>query len=147
MKLKIVKDNNPIMRKRSEPVPMPLSSEDKDLLDRVVTLKELNSKPLIVPLKTSSNTKFLTSVFENRGLVLDPDFEITTRDMIAVMVDQEIGVGYLFEKTIEKYPNLRKIDVDCKLPEFDVFLIYKDTLLSTATKNFINFVTKKYGIK
>ena len=123
------------------------NKKDKDLLDRVVSLKELNDKMLIVPLKTSSNTKFLTTVFEKRGLVLDPDFEITTSDMIAEMVDQEIGVGYLFQKTIEKYPNLRKIDVDCKLPEFDIFLIYKDSLLSTATKNFIDFVTKRYDIK
>ena len=33
MKLKIVKDSNPIMRKRSLPVDMPLSKEDKELLD------------------------------------------------------------------------------------------------------------------
>lgn len=33
MKLKIVKDNNPIMRKRSLSVEMPLSNEDKALLD------------------------------------------------------------------------------------------------------------------
>ena len=36
MKLKIVKDSNPIMRKRSEPVSMPLSKEDKDLLDSML---------------------------------------------------------------------------------------------------------------
>ena len=33
MKLKIIKDNNPKIRKKSEPVPMPLSAEDKDILD------------------------------------------------------------------------------------------------------------------
>lgn len=33
MKLKIVKDSNPIMRKRSLEVPLPLSEEDKKLLD------------------------------------------------------------------------------------------------------------------
>ena len=33
MKLKIVKDTNPIMRKRSLPVDLPLSKEDKDTLD------------------------------------------------------------------------------------------------------------------
>ena len=36
MKLKIVKDNNPIMRKRSEPVSIPLSNEDKELLDNML---------------------------------------------------------------------------------------------------------------
>ncbi len=33
MKYKIYKDNNPIMRKRSLPVEMPLSKEDRDTLD------------------------------------------------------------------------------------------------------------------
>ena len=35
MKKKIVKDNNPIMRKRSLPVELPLSSKDKELLDEM----------------------------------------------------------------------------------------------------------------
>lgn len=33
MKIKIVKDNNPKIRKRSEPVPMPLSNEDREIID------------------------------------------------------------------------------------------------------------------
>ena len=36
MKLKIVKDSNPIMRKRSLPVDLPLSKEDKELLDSML---------------------------------------------------------------------------------------------------------------
>ena len=33
MKLKIVKDNNPKIRKKSEEVPLPLSKEDREILD------------------------------------------------------------------------------------------------------------------
>ena len=36
MKIKIVKDNNPIMRQRSKPVDMPLSVEDKETLDAML---------------------------------------------------------------------------------------------------------------
>ena len=36
MKLKIVKDNNPIMRKKSLPVEMPLSNKDKETLDAML---------------------------------------------------------------------------------------------------------------
>lgn len=36
MKLKIVKDSNPIMRKRSLPVDLPLSKEDKETLDEML---------------------------------------------------------------------------------------------------------------
>ena len=36
MKIKIIKDNNPIMRKRSLPVEMPLSNKDKETLDAML---------------------------------------------------------------------------------------------------------------
>lgn len=36
MKLKIIKDNNPIMRNRSLPVELPLSNEDKETLDSML---------------------------------------------------------------------------------------------------------------
>ena len=42
MKLKIVKDNNPIMRKRSLPVEMPLSSQDKETLDAMLEYLKLS---------------------------------------------------------------------------------------------------------
>ena len=36
MKIKIIKDSNPIMRKRSLPVEMPLSKENKEILDAML---------------------------------------------------------------------------------------------------------------
>ena len=42
MKLKIVKDSNPIMRKKSQPVPLPLSKEDKETLDEMLNYIKLS---------------------------------------------------------------------------------------------------------
>lgn len=42
MKLKIVKDNNPIMRKKSLPVDLPLSNKDKELLDSMLEYLKLS---------------------------------------------------------------------------------------------------------
>ena len=42
MKLKIVKDSNPIMRKKSEPVALPLSKEDKKTLDNMLEYLKLS---------------------------------------------------------------------------------------------------------
>lgn len=42
MKLKIVKDNNPIMRQKSEPVSLPLSAEDKNTLDEMLNYLKLS---------------------------------------------------------------------------------------------------------
>ena len=42
MKLKIVKDSNPIMRKKSLPVPLPLSEEDRKTLDDMLEYLKLS---------------------------------------------------------------------------------------------------------
>lgn len=42
MKLKIVKDSNPIMRKKSQPVELPLSVEDKKTLDDMLEYLKLS---------------------------------------------------------------------------------------------------------
>lgn len=42
MKLKIVKDSNPIMRQKSKPVPLPLSKEDKETLDEMLNYLKLS---------------------------------------------------------------------------------------------------------
>ena len=114
--------------------------KNKELLDRVIPIKELEKYSLIVPLRTSSNTKSLALVFEKEKIPFEPSFEIATSDMIAEMVEQGIGIGFLFEKTIEKYKSLRKINVDCQFPEFDIFLLHKYTLLSVTAQEFIRFM-------
>ncbi len=112
---------------------------NKELLNKVINLKDISNYPLIVPLRTSSSTKMLISVFEKEKVLFDPTFEIATSDMIAEMVDQRIGIGFLFEKTIEKYPNLKKINITCDFPEFDIFLLYKNFLMTPAVQEFIRF--------
>ena len=42
MKYKIIKDNNPIMRKKSQQVSLPLSSEDKETLDEMLEYLKLS---------------------------------------------------------------------------------------------------------
>lgn len=115
---------------------------NNELLKKNIELNEIIKYPIIVPLKTSSSTKCLKKVFEKNKVNFDPTFEIATSDMIAEMIEQNIGIGFLFEKTIEKYPNLRKININCDFPEFDVFLLHKSTLLSVTTQEFIRFINK-----
>lgn len=126
----------------SEKCAFACNSKCLDLLNRTIELNEIVKYPLILPLSTSSTTKNLKSVFEKRKIVFEINYEIATSDMIAEMIEQDVGIGFLFEKTIEKYHNLKKINVNCKFPEFDVFLIHKPTLLSTTTQEFIRFINR-----
>lgn len=117
------------------------SSSRKELIGKNVDIIDILKYPLIVPLKSSSSTKSLKRLFENKKIPFEPSFEIATSDMIAEMTEQNIGIGFLFEKTIEKYPNLEKIEIDWDLPTFDVFLLHRPALLSTTTQEFIRFIS------
>lgn len=150
-KLDILIDSSPLEENTSgfvvkkiakEKCALVCSSSNVELTSKKNNLEDVIKYPLIVPLRTSSSTKSLIEVFKENNVTFEPNFEIATSDMIAEMIDLEIGVGFLFEKTITKYPNLRKIDINCSLPEFDIFLLYKDSLLSTTAQEFIRFMNK-----
>lgn len=114
-----------------------------ELLDKKISLKKVLNYPLIVPLRTSSSTKELMRVFEKNKVHFNPSYEISTSDMIAEMIEKNLGVGYLFEKTISLYDNISKIDLNITLPTFDIYIIYKDKIPSVAAKKFISFVKNR----
>ncbi len=111
-----------------------------ELLNKKIDLNTVCNYPLIVPARTSSSTKSLKKVFEDKGITFDPSFEIYTSEMIAQMVEDDLGIGFLFEKTINRYPNIEKIDIEEKLPNYDIFMIYKDYLLPITVHTFIEFI-------
>lgn len=115
-----------------------------ELLDKKTSLKKVLNYPLIVPLRTSSSTKELMRIFEKNKTPFNPSYEISTSDMIAEMIEKNLGVGYLFEKTISLYDNICKIDLNISLPTFDIYIIYKDKTPSVAAKKFISFVKNKH---
>ena len=82
-------------------------------------------------------------LFEKNKIPFNPSYEISTSDMIAEMIEKNLGVGYLFEKTISLYDNICKIDLNITLPNFDIYIIYKDKTPSVAAKKFISFVKNR----
>ncbi len=111
-----------------------------ELLNKKIDVVDLNNFPIIVPSTTSGTMKEFSKVLKKNNLRFDFDFEITTSEMIAMMLENDMGVGLLFEKTINIYPSLRKIDLNINLPIFDVFLIYKQKHLTVTAKKMINFI-------
>lgn len=117
--------------------------KNRELLEKPISLKTLSTYPLIVPARTSGSTKSLIPIFESQSIIFDPFFEVMTSDMIAEMAEKELGIGFLFEKTVKKYVDLEIINIEETLPVFDIFMIYKDYLLSITTQVFIKFVKEK----
>ena len=123
----------------SEKCSFACNEKSMELIDRKVPLQELTQYSIIVPLKTSSSTKRINQLFEENEILFSPQYEIATSDMIAEMIRKDIGIGFLFDKTIDAYTEIKKIDVDVKMPQFDIFLIYKNPLLSKIASEFARF--------
>lgn len=122
------------------------SIDNKELLDRNVELEELSKYNLIVPSRNSGSTKELIETYKKYNQSFEPSFEIGTSNMIAEMVSKKIGIGFLFEKTISMNSNIKKINMNINLPIFDIYMIYKDYLLSSTTIAFIEFINNKIKI-
>ena len=149
--LDIVIDSSPLADNILEYIIIKISTERcafacnknrKELLNRKLKLEDLNKYNLIVPSRNSSSTKELIAIYNKKKLEYDPMYEVSTSDIIVDMLEKNMGIGFLFEKTIDKYENLKKVEIDCKLPTFDIFIIYRDYLLSTATLEFIKFTSR-----
>lgn len=114
----------------------------KELLDREISLKELLKYPIIIPSSTSSTTKELIKVFNKNNIDFVPMFEVSTSDMIANMIDKNIGIGFLLENTIDLYHNLRKINVVANFPKFEIYEIHKENNISVISKKFITYINE-----
>lgn len=114
------------------------------LLNKKYDLRSLNEQsiPIIVPSVSSSNTKELKKVYKKYQVEFKPLYEATTSEMIVEMVRQNIGIGYLFEKMVEKYDFMQKIQIDNHLPYFDIYVITKDEALSRTCECFLEYVIK-----
>ena len=115
---------------------------NKELLDKEISLKEILNYPIIVPSSTSSTTKELMKIFIKEKIPFNPLFEVSTSDLIANMINKNIGIGFLLENTIDLYQNIRKIDVRVKLPQFEIYEIHKQYNISLITKKFINYINE-----
>ena len=118
-------------------------------------IKEFYKKHPKIKIKlVSKPTKELFNMLKNNELDLiidsspfdnidfNPLYEATTSEMIIEMVRQNIGIGYLFKKMVERYDFMKEIKIENKLPRFDIFLITKDKELSNACTRFIEIFIK-----
>lgn len=139
-------DNFVVQRVSKEKCVFACNKIQTQLLDKKYDLKSLNeqSVPIIVPSVSSSNTMALKNVYKECQVEFKPLYEATTSEMIVEMVRQNIGIGYLFEKMVERYDYMQEIQLDSFLPSFDISVITKDEELSKTCKCFLKYVIKKY---
>jgi len=111
----------------------------KDLLNKEISLKDLNNYPLILQTKGTNTRDFLDDVARENGVVLKPNIELTGYSLVVEFAKIGFGIGYVIKDYISEAIKKKELFV-LKIKE-DIPSRYIGIALS---KNHVpNFSTKK----
>lgn len=106
------------------------------------TLDNLSKESLLLPVKNSKSRTALDKILNAKSIITNPTMELETSEMILNYIKEGIGIGYLPKKiAIEEKLNI--IELDDKLPETPITLIYSDDTLTNSSKEFIEEIKKE----
>lgn len=115
------------------------------LQERELTLKELTAYPLIAMEKGTITRQIFDDFFLSHHIVLEPDIELATSDLIAPMVASGLGIGFVPEAfAMERLKDGSLVELRLKepIPMRDICLVAKkDHIQTIATKAFIQMLT------
>ena len=93
-----------------------------------------------MPVIRSSLRKNINKVLENDGIVLKPQLEYETEELIIESVKRNAGIGYVVKgNSIDiESQNIDVIEFNKKLPTVEINLVYVESYLPALARNFIN---------
>jgi len=116
----------------------------KFLLEKPVSLKELENYPMILREKNRNTRIYIDKVFESYGVNIVPELEMTGHSAMVEFVKMGFGIGCVVRNFIEdelKRSILYEIEIIEEIPSRKVGIItLKDVQLSTAAMKFIDYL-------
>ena len=113
------------------------SKENKKEINK---LYDLTNECIVMPVIRSSLRKNINKVLENDGIVLKPQLEYETEELIIESVKRNAGIGYVVKgNSIDiESQNIDVIEFNKKLPTVEINLVYVESYLPALARNFIN---------
>lgn len=114
---------------------------DNNNLKKIKSIKDLESFPLVLPIKNTANRNDLNEIFSKYQVKLTNVLNIHTSEMIIGAVKRGLGIGYVLEDLVLediKHGELEKINIVEPLPQTDICLVYDKTHINDLSKFFIN---------
>lgn len=115
--------------------------EYKYLSKKVLSLQELSTYPLIVMGKGNMTHQILLDFFKKNNVILLPDIELATPDLIVPAVINGLGIGLVpefFATESLKSGKVFELHIKEKMEKRDICLVYKKNQIhSIAAKEFI----------
>jgi len=89
------------------------SSARSELAKQVHMPDDLTKLPLICLEKNTSTRKHIDAFFARQGIILNPEFELATSDLIVEFVKRDLGIGCVVENFAQEALDSGKL---CKIP-------------------------------
>ena len=123
-----------------------VNNKYKDLIDKEISLKDLNNYPLILQAKGANTREFLDNIARENGIILKPNIELASYSLVVEFAKIGLGIGYAIkEYTKEALENkeLYELKIKEKIPSRYIGIaLSKNHIPNFSTKKLIEILTK-----
>lgn len=106
-------------------------------------LDDLKNYQLILPIKGTSNRNDLDELFIKHNINDINALNLHTSEMIISAIKNNIGIGYVIKRLLDKENDLKVVDVKETLPTVKINMIYNNKYLTIGPKKFIKMYIDK----
>lgn len=112
----------------------------RKLAKKKISLRQLADYPYVSLCGGTATRSFFDAVFEREGIIIRPDIEAATTDMILPMVRNNMGLGFVPEPMTENAGGISVIRTSEEIPRRSINIVYKNNIVkSPAARTFFNF--------
>jgi DNA-binding transcriptional LysR family regulator len=123
-----------------------VNNKYKDLIDKEISLEDLNNYPLILQSKGSSTREFLDNIAKENGVLLKPNIELTSYSLVVELSKIGLGIGYVTKEYIKellKDNELIELNIKEKIPSRYIGIaLSKNHIPNFSTKKMIEIINK-----
>lgn len=109
-----------------------------------ITLDNINDYPLIIMARNSNTRYFLDNYFLSHKMVLNPEMELASYQLVTKFIEKDLGIGFLTKEFIKKQleeGTLLELKTNIVLPSRAIGMVWlKDKNLSVAATKFVEIL-------
>ena len=123
-----------------------VNNKYKDLINKEMSLNDLNNYPLILQARGSNTREFLDNIASENGVVLKPNIELASYSLVIEFSKIGFGIGYATKEYIKKElknKELFELKIKEKIPSRYIGIaLSKNHVPNFSTKKLIEIITK-----
>lgn len=110
--------------------------------NKIYSLNELNSLPLILQNKESNSRQYLDSFMAQNNVFLKPYLEVVSQELLIEFTNVGLGVGFsITDLALRNNSELRELMVDKNIPDVTVYIATnKSSNLPFASSKFLEYI-------